>query len=206
MRLVDGSSATTSPARRRTLVLGLVATTLVGLLGWIVPAHRARAAVEVLPRAMHCGPDDVPFRILDQGAEARPAFDVTLRPKSFCQLTVTVVNHGSRTVHLDTAAFPDMAPGEAAGGPLEITRNGGRFTARDAGSTEEGEARIPLDVELAPDESTETIFDLRTRRSAFLGQPGRYIGYGSLPVVHLTSLRIPGTVRGSVGLWIHEQK
>lgn len=198
------------PRRRRATrpVCFAAGAVVVMLAVWIILAGQARGAMEILPRAMHCGSRDVPFRIVERsvGAEPRPAFDVTLGPKSFCQLTVTFVNHGSRSVHLDTATFPGMAPGEAGSGPLEVTQNGGRFNQRDGGATEDGDAVLPLDVDLAPDESTEEIFDFRTRTSDFLGDPNRFLCYESLPLVHLSSAWIPGTVRGSVGMWINEKK
>lgn len=196
-------------APRRAWVV-VVLMTMVGVAAavWVVPSARSRAAVEVLPRSMHCGRHAVPYRIIDTTTDVpHPAFDVTLRPDSFCQLEITFVNTGSRTVHLDTATFPGMGAARAgSGGPLEITQNGGRFTQRDSGTTEDGDAVLPIDEDLDPDGSISMLFDLRTRASAFLGMPGRSVGYEDVPAVRLSAGHLPGTIHGSVDLRIREER
>ena len=215
MTCVTEQPTTTTPlARRRStivaLVVLLVAAAAIAGIAWIQMSRDARESVRVLPTAMHCEEHDVPFRLKSGdsaiGDVPYAAFDVTLRPHSFCQLTVTFVNDGSRAVHVDSATFVNMAPGGDTGGSLEITQNGGEFDARDSGANDEGDAVIPIDETLAGGESFDVLFDMRPKASGFIGDPRRMMGIRDRPEVRVTSLGLHGTIRGTVNLDIVEKK
>lgn len=192
--------------RRRWWIAAAVVILLVTTFAWALPSVQARGDVRVLPRSMHCGPDDVPYRLVAENGEVPvAAFEVTLRPDSFCQLEITIVNDGSRSVHVSTARFPSMGQ-IGSGYPFEVTQNGGRFNVKDSGSDDSGDAVLPIDETIAAGGSIDVLFDLRTRESGFRGDPNRTIGLRNLPLLKVSSGGLSGTVEGSVNLHIREKK
>jgi hypothetical protein len=197
-----------SKGQRKTgaIAIAIAAAVLGATFFWIVPSAHARGNVRAVPRSMHCGAHHVPYRLIaEDGDVPTPAFDVTLRPKSFCQVEITIVNDGSRSVHVSTATFPTMGQ-TGSGFPLEITQNGGRFNVKDTGSNDSGDAVLPIDETIGPGESTDLRFDLRTRKSGFLGQPGRIITVMKLPRLRVSSGGLRSTIDGTVNIRIQEKK
>jgi hypothetical protein len=181
---------------------------VVGVAVWFQLTSRALAAIEVLPQSMRCGVHDTPYVVLpDEMTDTAPfiGFDVTLRPRSFCQLEIFVVNNGSRTVHVDRAVFPGMGSGGSGSALLEITENGGRFTRTGSGSDDTGDAVFPIDESLDAGEGYSKLFDLRTRAARFTGDRELTQTTKDLPQVTISYLGRSRVVDGSVALRIRQK-
>jgi hypothetical protein len=182
---------------------------VVGVAVWFQLTSRALAAIEVLPQSMRCGVHETPYVVLpDEMTDTAPfiGFDVTLRPRSFCQLEIFVVNNGSRTVHVDRAVFPGMGSGGSGSALLEITENGGRFTREGSGSDDDtGEAVFPIDESLDAGEGYTELFDLRTRAARFTGNRDLTQTTKDLPQVRISYLGRSRIVDGSVALRIRQK-
>jgi hypothetical protein len=175
---------------------------------WVTGASAARDDIRVLPLSMHCGVHDMPYVLSAEDGDdtAFIGFDVTIRPRSTCQLELTFVNDGSSTVHIQSATFWGMGVAPAGFGLFEVTQNGGRYNRADTGTDPEtGDAVIPIDVDLAGGESFSQLFDMRVRRSAFTGQPDVLNGYNHVPTVQVSRWGRTGDVESSVDIRIRQK-
>jgi hypothetical protein len=201
----------TSPARSRRLSAAVIASALFGvtvavaaaIIFWLNRTDATLSSIEVLPHSMHCGVHDVPYVLIADDLDPEPfiGFDLTLRPDSFCQLQLTFVNRGSRSVHVDTATFRAMGSGEDGHGPFEITQNGGRFTARDAGTDPDtGAAVLEVDEDLAGGESFTQLFDMRARVLSFVPDSDVVTTYDHIPSVQVSYWGRSADIDGSVNI------
>jgi hypothetical protein len=180
----------------------------IAMFVWVEGASAARDDVHVLPRSMHCGVHDMPYVLSADDGDARPfiGFDVTIRPRSTCQLEVTFVNDGSSTVHVESATFRGMGVAPSGSGLLEVTQNGGRFNRADSGTDpESGDAVIPIDEDLPGGDSFSQLFDMRVRASSFTGQPDVLNGYNQVPTVQVSRWGRTGDITRSVDLRIRQK-
>ncbi|REK70978.1 hypothetical protein DX116_18070 [Aeromicrobium endophyticum] len=186
-----------------------VVAAVVATFIWVAGASSARDDLRVLPRSMHCGVHDMPYVLSaddDADAAAFMGFDVTIRPRSTCQLEVTFVNDGSSTVHIESATFWGMGVAPAGSGLFEVTQNGGRYNRADSGTDPEtGDAVIPIDEDIAGGESFTQLFDMRVRASAFTGQTDVLNGYNHVPIVQVSRWGRTGDVESSVDLRIRQK-
>ena len=208
--------ATVRPRRRRACLVAaaLAAVVLVaGAASWFWWTDRALSTVEVVPRSMHCGAHDTPYVVVapDAASGLPPfiGFDLTLRPDSFCQLEISIVNTGKHAVHLDRATFRALGSGRSGAAPLEITENGGPFTregSSDGSSDDIGAAVFPIDDSLGAGEVRNELYDLRTRASRFTGDRDLIMTLSDMPQIRISHLGRSRTVDGSVGLRIRQER
>ena len=156
------------------VAVAVVASATVGWAAW--SAAEARSEIDALPRWLHCNGVDMPFEIVNGGewdGDESDSFEVPVpafvisseaikQRDTICQLTLTIVNRGSRTVDIKSVAFPMLGVGESSGFPLELGENGADFPASNP---DDPLSRAIVDVNGSLDggESMDVLVDLRPR-------------------------------------------
>lgn len=183
------------------------AVLLGGVLSWnALAAADTRSDIDAIPRMFACDGVEVPYEIVHGGDESaastpQPAFVVPneafTKPGTVCQLELTIVNQGSRTVTIENVGFPKLGVTKLSGFPLELGASGANFPATSP--DDKGSAIVDVHQTLEGGETTDLVFDLRARESA-TPRPGRLTWVDMLPRITFSYRGFTRTSNGSVAI------
>ena len=194
--------------------IAAIAVVACGIAGWTAwTAAKARSEIDAVPRWFKCNGVDVPFEIVNgdeedgefAGDPPIPAFVLSAKaldqPDTICQLTLTIVNRGSRKVDIKSVAFPMLGVGAGSGFPLELAENGANFPSASPNDPL-SRAIVDWDEPLEGGDSMDLLFDLRARADMAPHAAGGTTTMTELPTIKVGYRGFNGTVDGSVALMV----
>ncbi|KAA1400361.1 hypothetical protein [Aeromicrobium ginsengisoli] len=192
-------------SRRRRIVQAAVALLVVAgvtVAYWQVSARQAMADVRVVPASLVCNDKPTPYGLqADSGEAPRPAFRFSIAPDDKCLLTVAVVNHGSRTIHVDSMTFPMLKPGGDSGVVIDVTTRAADGIRARTGGSDSMDAVFDLGESIEPDESFDWTFVVRYRVPSSTCDAGTSI-FSDLPHTRVSRTGVSADVDGDVNLLI----